>query len=136
MNVERMLYLADQLEHPTDPKLKNVAFDMNFFHASQYDTEANKVCGTVACIGGHACLLFCKEGLGNITGWGAQEALGLDNGQVNKLFYNHGKYIADKHLADISRAEAVEAILRMVNEEIDASWARMEEAEKKELVEA
>lgn len=133
MNVERMLYLAEQLENPTDPKLSNVDFDMNFFFGSVYDPEENKVCGTVACIGGHACILF-GDGVSTVA---AQQLLDLDRYQMVKLFYNKGHYVSHKNsLSNITRAEAVEAILRMVNAQIDSDWAKAEEAEKAELVEA
>ena len=130
MNVDRMLYLADQLENPTDPKLKNVAFDMNFFSGAVYSVAENKICGTAACIGGHACILFGKS----ISGPEAQDVLGLTRDQMMKLFFNQQGYIhPEKTLFDITKAEAIEAILRMVNEQIDADWAKAEEAEKSEL---
>lgn len=120
MNVERMLYLADQLDRPTDPKLKLVHFDMSDFSTKTDEVGKALNCGTTACIGGHACLLF-GDPHSVIGETEAQKLLGLTTSQANTLFYNTDDYIIHqtwtRPFGSITPAEAAAAIRKMVEEE-------------------
>ena len=126
MNVERMLHLADQLANPTDPKLRLVTFNMADFSSSQDYVEDAISCGTAACIGGYACILFGAEGA-TIHGAEAGVLLDLTIDQARALFYNQFGYISKEHLLnEITVAQAVEAIRRMVREHVDSTIASLD----------
>lgn len=119
MNIERMIYLADQLENPTDPRLRNVKFNMQRFTTGSDEPERAAVCGTVACIGGHACILFDAS---VIDFKASLEVLGLTWTQGQLLFFNCGDYVSKQwtgHLSKITKEEAVAAIRRMAQEYVD-----------------
>lgn len=93
MNIERMEALANFLE--TSPEVQN-HFDMGSFISTDLEPEVEISrksiqggCGTTACIGGWACLLFGhdRDTVGHQT---AQKILGLTNAQANQLFYPVG----------------------------------------------
>lgn len=121
MNRERMLELALELEHPKRLKVK---FDMSDFietYPAPYNhnvSDENRFsCGTSACIGGHACLMFGENGerIGEDL---AKKLLDLNQDQTNRLFYNTDKYITKRTDFDkITRKQAAAAIRRMVAEE-------------------
>lgn len=126
MNVERMLHLADQLANPTDPRLKLVTFNMADFTSSQEYVDDAISCGTAACIGGYACILFGAEGA-TIHGAEAGALLGLTIHQARNLFYNQFGYISKEHmLNEITREQAVAAIRRMVQEHVDSTIASLD----------
>lgn len=135
MNYDRMLELADALENETLP----VAFNMNYFSAfytsSGWRNHSQQIgdtidCGTVCCIAGLASLRFGNRGewVGRVT---ARRVLDLSGSQCKRLFYNYNSYISPTgDLSDITRAEAVAAIRRMVAEDKLEHGAAAVEAEE------
>ena len=128
-----MLYLADQLENPTDPRLARVTFNMKDFSDGPRLPAEAIACGTAACIGGYACILFGTE---RISGHVAQDLLDLTCQQEKQLFYNKGLYVCKSGLGDATREEAVAAIRRMVQEHIDSTVAGMEPQVEAEVPDA
>lgn len=124
MNRERMFELAEEIERPK--KLAQVMFDMADFMAGlvrpgsdgifRVKEERNE-CGTAACIGGYACLLWGEPGdpINSVT---AERLLDLDEDEAGKLFFNNHEFIRPFDLpfsgdGGITRAEAAEALRRM-----------------------
>lgn len=128
MNVERMLAVAGAIEKD-GLRDRNVKFNMGAFLADLDGFDANPQvywpemevtqrydCGMVACIGGHACLMYGAVG-SDINDMRAGIILGLDEQQTGRLFFNEDGYVSQSEMYEITREEAVAAIRRMVAEE-------------------
>jgi hypothetical protein len=113
MNIERMLAVANAIENETIPGL---GFNMIDWTNRPFTKVGDHACGTVCCIGGWACVLFGEEG-DMVYGQEAQQLLDLNNDQAKRLFLNYYDWVYPDSLEQITRAQAVAAIRRMVQEE-------------------
>lgn len=117
MNKQRMLELALELEHPNKLKVKFNMSDFIEMYPTPYSDKVSDQlkfdCGTSACIGGHACLMFGEEG-SRIGEEEAKELLDLTQEQAEQLFYNVDHYIGDFIFGEITRGQAAAAVRRMV----------------------
>lgn len=127
MNVERMLELADMIEHGT---LGGVEFNMACWVTPKWNMEFGIWCGSLCCIAGHAVVRWASEAEKQLVAWRpgsalhiARDLLGLDYGQSMRLFLNECLYVAPlpgypvNDISYITKEQAVFAIRRMVREE-------------------
>ncbi|PCJ68234.1 MAG: hypothetical protein COA62_15840 [Rhodobiaceae bacterium] len=142
MNKARILKLADVIERR---EIKRLGFNMrNWFadRVANWDHGGN--CGTVACIAGHAVVLFADDGkvnktrtrkrrcisafepqysFGDTVEADAQAILGLTKRQAHALFVPH-----DVILPNVTTEQAVE-VLRTLANTGRVSWAKVRRAQ-------
>lgn len=137
MNKERLLQLADHLEKPHVAKHFNMNYSFAHLgsHSISYDQPAKDFiedCGSVACIGGWAFVLFAPDTISDyISAGAAGELLDITYEEANALFYyNTDSHTTPKQAASVVRVfvetESVEEVHRAWNA-IDKSIAEEDE---------
>lgn len=126
MNKERILQLADAIEREGARPEPELGFNMNYFRVERnesclFEDFAERPCGTVACIAGHALRLAGIDG----TFIAAAKWLGLSyiGSEGEELFYpGNVSGICVFWWSDITPAHAA-AVLRRLAETGKVEWA-------------
>lgn len=117
-NVKNVTLLADALEQGKIKEgRRKVGFNMNLWHGVEANDFRGKACGTVACIGGSANLLFGTL----FSNRAAAESLGLSGSEASALFLP--VVIGDMEWDLIPLAAAVE-VLRHLAKTGEIDWPR------------
>lgn len=128
MNIQRMTLLAEALERPATLPVR---FNMLFFISAPTgrdrldnrpvnftirELRTTPKCGTSACAGGLACIMFGDVDEPMLpSGPLARRLLDLTEEQSDQLFFNRNEYVSAKDLwTDITEAEAALAVRRMI----------------------